>query len=171
MTSFFVALALGQVIYGPVSDAVGRRRPILAGLAPVRRRLRRRPRSRPSIGLLIAARFVQGLGAAATAVVPMAVIRDEYTGPDAARLLSLAMLALSVSPILAPVFGGLIVQYTSWRLIFAVLIVICAGRRRDGRRAAAGDPSAGPAGQRAAAVDPADLSPADLQTGGSSCRS
>lgn len=124
MTSFFVALALGQVIYGPVSDAVGRRPPILAGLA-LFILASAAAAFAPTIGLLIAARFVQGLGAAATAVVPMAVIRDEYTGPDAAKVLSLAMLSLSVSPILAPVFGGLLVQYTSWRVIFGVLIVIC----------------------------------------------
>jgi DHA1 family bicyclomycin/chloramphenicol resistance-like MFS transporter len=125
MTSFFAALALGQIVYGPVSDAVGRRPPIFAGLAlflvaSVAAALA------PSIGLLIAARFVQGLGAAATAVIPMAVIRDQHTGPEAARLLSLAMASLSVSPILAPVFGGILVQYTSWRLIFVVLIVIGA---------------------------------------------
>jgi MFS transporter, DHA1 family, multidrug resistance protein len=124
MTSFFVALALGQVIYGPVSDAIGRKTPIYVGLgifalASVGAAFA------PDIDVLIVARFFQGAGAAATAVVPMAVIRDEYTGPDAARLLSLAMVALSVSPILAPVFGGLLVQYTSWRLIFVVLIIIC----------------------------------------------
>jgi len=124
MTSFFVALAAGQIIYGPISDAVGRKPPIYVGLvifvlASIGAAFA------PSIGVLIAARFFQGLGAAATAVIPMAVIRDEYTGPDAARLLSLAMVALSVSPILAPVFGGLLVQYTSWRLIFVVLILIC----------------------------------------------
>jgi DHA1 family bicyclomycin/chloramphenicol resistance-like MFS transporter len=124
MTSFFVALALGQVIYGPISDSVGRKPPIYVGLvifvlASIGAAFA------PSIGVLIVARFFQGAGAAATAVIPMAVIRDEYTGPDAARLLSLAMVALSVSPILAPVFGGLLVQYTSWRLIFVVLILIC----------------------------------------------
>ncbi len=124
MTSFFVALAIGQVIYGPVSDTVGRRKPIIAGLG-LFIVASAAAAFAPSIRLLIAARFVQGLGAAATAVVPMAVIRDEHTGPDAARLLSLAMLSLSISPILAPVFGGLLVQFTSWRLIFVVLIMIC----------------------------------------------
>jgi DHA1 family bicyclomycin/chloramphenicol resistance-like MFS transporter len=123
MTSFFVALALGQVIYGPVSDTFGRKPPTYVGLiifiiASVGAAFA------PSIGFLILSRFFQGLGAAATAVIPMAVVRDEHTGPDAARLLSLAMLALSVSPILAPVLGGLVVQYTSWRLIFLILILI-----------------------------------------------
>ena len=125
MTSFFVALALGQVIYGPVSDAIGRRPPIFAGLGLFIAACIAAAFA-PSITTLIAARFFQGLGAAATAVIPMAVIRDQHTGPEAARLLSLAMASLSVSPILAPVFGGILVQYTSWRLIFAVLIAICA---------------------------------------------
>ena len=125
MTSFFVALALGQVVYGPVSDAIGRRPPIFAGLA-LFAVASAAASFAPSIETLIAARFVQGFGAAATAVVPMAVIRDEHTGPDAARLLALAMASLSVSPIFAPVLGGLLVQYTSWRVIFAVLIVVCA---------------------------------------------
>ncbi len=125
MTSYFLSLAIGQVFYGPLSDAVGR---------PPPRRLGRAGGALgagaagggPGRDALIAARFLQGLGAAATAVVPMAVIRDQYTGPDAARLLSLAMLSLSVSPILAPACGGVLAQFASWRLIFVVLIVIAA---------------------------------------------
>jgi len=123
MTSYFAALALGQLFYGPMSDAFGRRPPIFAGLG-LFAVASAAAAFAPSIDTLIAARFVQGLGAAATAVIPMAVIRDQHTGPDAARLLSLAMLSLSVSPILAPAFGGVLVQFTSWRLIFGVLVVI-----------------------------------------------
>ena len=125
MTSFFAALAVGQVLYGPASDALGRRRPIFAGLA-LFLVASAAAAFAPSIHTLIVARFFQGLGAAATAVVPMAVIRDEHTGPEAARLLSLAFVSLSISPILAPVVGGLLVQYVSWRLIFVVLIAIGA---------------------------------------------
>jgi len=123
MTSFFLALAAGQVVYGPVSDAVGRKPPIFVGLAVFVAGSAAACLA-PSIDMLIAARFFQGLGAAATAVIPMAIIRDEYTGPDAARLMSLATLALSVSPILAPVFGGFLVEYASWRAIFVALIAI-----------------------------------------------
>jgi DHA1 family bicyclomycin/chloramphenicol resistance-like MFS transporter len=125
MTSYFAALALGQIVFGTVSDAIGRKRPVYLGLA-VFLAASVAAAFAPSIKMLIASRFFQGFGAAATTVVPLAVIRDEYTGPEAARLLSLAMLALSISPILAPVFGGVLVQYTSWRMIFVVLIVICA---------------------------------------------
>jgi DHA1 family bicyclomycin/chloramphenicol resistance-like MFS transporter len=123
MTAYFLALAAGQIIYGPISDAVGRRRPIFAGLGLFAAGCVWAAFA-PSIGTLIAARFVQGLGAAATAVVPMAVISDEHTGPDAARLLSIAILSLSVSPILAPTVGGLLAQFVTWRLIFGVLTVI-----------------------------------------------
>ena len=125
MTGYFLSLAIGQVFYGPLSDAIGRRRPILLGLGLFALASAAAALA-PSIDTLIAARFLQGLGAAATAVIPMAVIRDQHTGPDAARLLSLAMLSLSVSPILAPACGGVLAQFASWRLIFVVLIVIAA---------------------------------------------
>jgi DHA1 family bicyclomycin/chloramphenicol resistance-like MFS transporter len=123
MTAYFVAVAAGQIIYGPVSDAIGRRRPIFAGLALFAASSAAAAFA-PSIAWLIAARAAQGLGAAATAVIPMAIISDEHTGPAAARQLSLAILALSVSPILAPTFGGLLAQYGSWRLIFVALTLI-----------------------------------------------
>lgn len=124
MTSFFVAQAIGQIVYGPISDAVGRRGPIFVGLAMFAVASLAAALA-PGIGTLIAARFVQGLGAAGATVAPLAVIRDEHTGPEAARQLSLAVLALSISPIIAPALGGLIVQYLSWRVIFLLLIGIC----------------------------------------------
>jgi DHA1 family bicyclomycin/chloramphenicol resistance-like MFS transporter len=123
MTAYFLAVAVGQIIYGPISDAVGRRRPLFAGLALFAAGSIWAACA-PSIGVLMAARACQGLGAASTAVVPMASISDEHTGPDAARLLSIAILALSVSPILAPTLGGVLAQFASWRLIFGVLTVI-----------------------------------------------
>ena len=125
MTSYFLALSVGQIFFGPVSDAVGRKPPIYGGLA-IFIAASAAAAFASSIELLIIARFFQGLGAAATAVVPLAIIRDEYTGPKAAQLLSLAMLALSVSPIFAPVLGGFLVEFGSWRLIFAALIVVSA---------------------------------------------
>jgi DHA1 family bicyclomycin/chloramphenicol resistance-like MFS transporter len=125
MTAYFMAVAIGQIVYGPVSDSLGRKRPLFAGLALFGAGSVWAAFA-PSIGVLVAARFAQGLGAAATAVVPMASISDEHQGPDAARLLSIAILALSVSPILAPTLGGLLAQFASWRLIFGVLTLISA---------------------------------------------
>jgi DHA1 family bicyclomycin/chloramphenicol resistance-like MFS transporter len=120
MTAYFLSLAGGQIVYGPLSDAYGRKRPLYLGLA-IFAAASAWAALATSITALIAARFCQGLGAAATAVIPLAAISDEHTGPDAARLMTLAMLALSVSPIIAPTAGGLLVQFASWRVVFAVL--------------------------------------------------
>jgi DHA1 family bicyclomycin/chloramphenicol resistance-like MFS transporter len=70
------------------------------------------------IHMLIAFRFVQGLGACAGMVIPRAIVRDMHTGHDAARLMSLLMLVFSVSPILAPLTGSLVIRLASWRGIF-----------------------------------------------------
>ncbi|MBC5782955.1 multidrug effflux MFS transporter [Ramlibacter sp. USB13] len=117
LIAFFIALGLGQVVYGPVSDMVGRKRPlyfglVLFGIASVGCALA------PDIGTLIAWRFVQGLGACAGMVVPRAVVRDLHTGTEAARLMSLLMLVFSVSPILAPLTGSLLIDAFGWRAVF-----------------------------------------------------
>jgi DHA1 family bicyclomycin/chloramphenicol resistance-like MFS transporter len=114
---FFVSLGVGQVIYGPVSDMVGRKPPLYFGLllfavGSVGCALA------PNIEALIALRFVQGLGACAGMVVPRAVVRDLHTGNDAARLMSLLMLVFSVSPILAPLAGSVLIEVSGWRAVF-----------------------------------------------------
>lgn len=122
---FFVALGLGQVIYGPVSDMLGRKRPLYFGLALF---------SAGSIGCalapdaqtLVAMRFVQGLGACAGMVIPRAVVRDLHTGTEAARLMSLLMLVFSVSPILAPLTGSLLIEAFGWRAVFWAVVVAAA---------------------------------------------
>ena len=72
----------------------------------------------PTIGTLIAARLVQGLGAATVMVVPRAIIRDLHTGPEATRLMAMVMLVISISPMLAPLAGSGLMAVGSWRLIF-----------------------------------------------------
>lgn len=114
---FFVALALGQLVYGTASDMLGRKRPLYAslvifGIASVGCALA------PNIETLIAWRFVQGLGASAGMVIPRAIVRDLHTGVDAARLMSLLMLVFSVSPILAPLCGSLLIEWSGWRSVF-----------------------------------------------------
>jgi len=120
LMAFFISLGVGQLVYGPVSDMVGRKAPLYFGLVlfavgSVGCALA------PDIGTLIALRFVQGLGACAGMVVPRAIVRDLHTGPDAARLMSLLMLVFSVSPILAPLAGSLVIEATSWRGVFWVV--------------------------------------------------
>ena len=73
---------------------------------------------RPSIGALVAARFVQGLGAAAVMVIPRAIVRDLHTGPEATRLMALVMLVISVAPMTAPLIGSLVMPVGGWRAIF-----------------------------------------------------
>jgi DHA1 family bicyclomycin/chloramphenicol resistance-like MFS transporter len=123
LMAFFMALGLGQVIYGPLSDMFGRKPPLYAGLvlfglASVGCALA------PDIQTLVALRFVQGLGACATMVVPRAVVRDMHTGADAARLVSMLMLVFSVSPILAPLVGSLLIEWIGWRSVFWAVTVI-----------------------------------------------
>lgn len=122
---FFLALGLAQVIYGPVSDMLGRKGPLYFGLALF---------AAGSIGCalapdaatLVAMRFVQGLGACAGMVIPRAVVRDLHTGTEAARLMSLLMLVFSVSPILAPLTGSLLIEAFGWRAVFWAVVVAAA---------------------------------------------
>ena len=120
LTAYFVTFGIAQMIYGPMADAVGRKRPLLIGVviflvATVAAALA------PSIGWLIAARAVQGLGSATLMVVPRAVIRDLATGPAAARMMAAIMIVISISPMLAPLTGSLVMAWGGWREIFGVL--------------------------------------------------
>ncbi|WP_175958548.1 multidrug effflux MFS transporter [Burkholderia sp. BCC0405] len=120
LTAFFVSMGVGQLIFGPVSDAVGRKPPLYFGLAlfvvaSIGCALA------TSIETLVALRSVQGLGAAAGMVIPRAVVRDLHTGNDATRLISMLMLVFGISPILAPLVGSVVVAHLSWRGVFWVV--------------------------------------------------
>lgn len=120
LTSYFIVFGVAQMIYGPMADALGRKRPLILGIAiflvaTVAASLA------PTIEWLIAARAVQGLGAAALMAVPRAVIRDVATGPAAARVMATIMIVISVSPMLAPLTGSIVMTWGGWREIFAVL--------------------------------------------------
>ena len=122
LTGTLLGLALGQLLVGPLSDAFGRRIPLLAGvgvhvLASVLCVLA------PNLILLGTLRVMQGLGAAAASVVAMAIVRDLFTGLAAAKLFSRLMLVIGVAPILAPTIGGTVLNWTSWRGVFVVLTV------------------------------------------------
>lgn len=123
LMAFMAAIAVCQLAYGPISDMVGRKPPLYFGIAlftlgSIGCALA------PSIEWLIAARFVQGIGACAPMAIPRAVVRDNYTGTDAAQLMSLLMLVFSVSPILAPLSGSLVIQFGDWRALFWVMAVV-----------------------------------------------
>jgi DHA1 family bicyclomycin/chloramphenicol resistance-like MFS transporter len=117
MTTFFLGLMLGQPFYGPLSDRFGRKPPLAAGmllfvLASVACSLA------SNAPVLIAGRFLQGLGSGASIAISAAAIRDRYTGHEAARLLAMRVMVLGLSPILSPVLGAGLISVVSWRFIF-----------------------------------------------------
>jgi len=120
LTGMLLGLACGQLVIGPVSDALGRRRPLLAGVA-VHALTSLLCAVAPDVVSLSAVRVLQGFAGAAISVNAMATVRDLFVGIAAARLLSRLMLVIGVAPVLAPSLGGLVLQYTSWRGIFVVL--------------------------------------------------
>ena len=125
LMAFFISLGLGQMVYGPASDMLGRKPPLVFGLllfgvGSVGCALA------PDIQTLVVWRFIQGLGACAGMVVPRAVVRDLHTGPEAARLMALLTLVFSVSPILAPLFGSFLIEWSSWRAVFWAVTVAAA---------------------------------------------
>ena len=122
ITGLLLGLGLGQLVIGPLSDTVGRRRPLLIGLA-AHGLMSVLCALAPSIGLLAVTRTLQGLAGAAVSVVVMAIVRDLFTGIRAAQLLSRLMLVLGVAPILAPSLGSALLTITSWRGIFVLLAV------------------------------------------------
>ncbi|PTE23618.1 Bcr/CflA family drug resistance efflux transporter [Cereibacter changlensis JA139] len=120
ITAYFLAFGVAQLVYGPWADQAGRRLPLYVGLAifflgSVVCTLA------GSAEMLLAGRFVQGLGGAAVMVVPRAIIRDLHTGHEATRLMAAIMLVISVSPMLAPLAGAGLIAVADWRAIFAVL--------------------------------------------------
>lgn len=122
LMAFFIALGLGQVVYGPASDMFGRKPPLYVGLVmfavgSVGCALA------PDIHTLVLWRTVQGLGACAGMVVPRAVVRDLHTGEEAASLTALLTLVFSVSPILAPLFGSFLIEWSGWRAVFWAVTV------------------------------------------------
>lgn len=121
LAAFFIGLALGQAVYGPLSDRFGRRKPLLAGLALY---------AFASVGCalagslpaLVAWRFLQALGGCAGMVITRAVVRDRCGAREAARAFSMLLLVMGLAPILAPLLGSWVATTLGWRAIFGLLV-------------------------------------------------
>ncbi|WCD91329.1 Bicyclomycin resistance protein (plasmid) [Streptomyces xanthophaeus] len=125
LTSCLIGMALGQLAVGPLSDRLGRRRPLITGMAlytasSVACALA------PTADLLIGLRFLQGAAGAAGIVIARAIIRDLYDGVKIAEVFSTLMLISGVAPVIAPLFGAHLLHVTDWRGIFTALAVLGA---------------------------------------------
>lgn len=125
LTAFLAGLASGQLVVGPLSDGLGRRRPLLLGtglclLASIACALS------SGVEMLIAARFLQGFSGGAGVVLARAIIADTSTGATAARRMSLMMVIGGLAPVLAPVIGGLVAGVAGWRAVMWVIVALVA---------------------------------------------
>lgn len=120
LTAFLVGLAVGQLVAGPLSDRLGRRPPLVAGLV-VYASASLGCAVVGDIGLFALLRVLQGLAGGAGVVVSRAMIRDHFEGSVAARAFALAMLVNGLAPILAPIVGAQLLPFAGWRGIFVVL--------------------------------------------------
>jgi DHA1 family bicyclomycin/chloramphenicol resistance-like MFS transporter len=123
LTAFFLGMAIGPWLFGPASDRYGRKTPLAAGLVlyvigAVMSVLA------PSFGLVVASRFIWGLGAGAPRALSTAIIRDRYEGNAMARLMSLIMAVFMLVPILAPALGAGLLTFLPWRSVFAAPAII-----------------------------------------------
>ncbi len=123
LTAIMLGMAVGQLVIGPLSDALGRRRPLLVGVA-VFALASLACMVVPSAGVFTGLRFVQGVAGAAGAVISRAVVRDMFEGDDAARFFSRLMLVTGLAPLLGPVLGGQLLRVGPWQLSFAVLAAV-----------------------------------------------
>jgi DHA1 family bicyclomycin/chloramphenicol resistance-like MFS transporter len=118
-----VGLALGQVLAGPLSDRLGRRRPLTLGVA-VYAVTSLLCALAPGIWSLIGLRLLQGLAGAAGLVVARAMVRDLFSGDQAARAFSTLMVITGLAPVLAPLAGGQLARFTDWRGMFVALAIM-----------------------------------------------
>lgn len=117
LAAYFIGLALGQMTQGPLADRLGRRRPLLVGLAIY---------TVASLGCAVCwnvssfavFRFLAAAGCSAGVVIPRAMVRDLADGPSAAKLFSKLMLVMGAAPIVAPMLGSAAMAVGSWRWIF-----------------------------------------------------
>jgi DHA1 family bicyclomycin/chloramphenicol resistance-like MFS transporter len=123
LASFFAGICIGQLLCGPLLDRYGRKRPLIAGmvlyiLASIGCILS------TNIEMLIVCRFFQALGGCVGMVAPRAVIRDVFPVEENARIFSLMILILGVSPIIAPTAGSYLISHFGWHSVFIVLTFI-----------------------------------------------
>src|SRR5699024_1793833 len=123
ITSCLLGLALGQLIFGPLSDIQGRKRPLLTTLS-VYTVVSLLAAFSHHIWIFIGLRFIQGISAAAGIVIARASAQDLFDGKELTKFIALLALVNGAAPILAPLFGRVILNWISWRAVFYVLALV-----------------------------------------------
>lgn len=123
LSSFFIGISAGQLIYGPLLERYGRKNPLYAGLS-IYMVASIGCAMATSVDSLIVFRLLQALGGCAGMVAARAIVRDLFEVKEIAKIFSMLMLVVAISPIIAPTLGGYITALFSWRYIFAILIFV-----------------------------------------------
>lgn len=121
LSLYFAGFAFAQLVCGPLSDGFGRR-PITMAFMVIYLAASVLALVAPSIEVLIAARFVQGIGAAVGVSISRAIVRDLFTHEQSARIMNLIGIILAVGPALAPTIGGVTMELAGWHAIFALMV-------------------------------------------------
>ena len=123
LSSFFIGISLGQFIYGPMLDRFGRKKPLFAGLF-IYLAASALCAFAQSADMLIALRFLQALGGCAGMVASRAMVRDIFSVEENAKIFSMLMLVVGISPIIAPTLGSLVTVELGWHYIFVMLAIM-----------------------------------------------
>ncbi len=126
LSSFFIGISAGQLLYGPLLERFGRKKPIYAGLS-IYLLASIGCAMATSVDSLIIFRLLQALGGCAGMVAARAIVRDLFEVKENAKIFSMLMLVVAVSPIIAPTLGGYVTSLFGWRYVFAILVVIDVG--------------------------------------------
>ena len=119
----FLGMAFGQLVFGPLSDSIGRKPSFYLGMVVFIVGCLMCNFAQ-SFEMMIAGRIVQGVGASGPRIIPMALIRDEYEGREMARIMSLIMMVFILVPMLAPLLGQIVIYFADWRAIFTSFLVL-----------------------------------------------
>lgn len=123
ITATLIGLALGQLFFGPLSDIIGRKRPLLTTLT-IYTIVSLLIIFTSDIWIFILLRFIQGFSAAAGIVISRAMSRDVYSGKALTEFMSTLAIVNGAAPIIAPLLGGIIISFSSWKLVFITLFII-----------------------------------------------
>jgi len=123
ITAYILGFGAPQLLYGPISDRFGRRWPLMIGML-VYVAAAAAASFAPSFEMLLALRFLQGLGAAGTRVIAVSLVRDVFGGRAMAEVMSLVFMVFMIIPVIAPLLGQGIMLFSEWHMIFVLMAVI-----------------------------------------------